>query len=152
MANSPPRWQIGILVVFVVFCAYRLSKWNGSSRKTQTSDTAATEARRREAAAKLSVQPLPPHLVRGQEIIISGDQNNWIAVDSAAWSEAYKASTAGDKHGLYELIVAGRLFVVDDGTPGLLLSIGMQQHEVRILDGPQTGKKGWIDTKLVHPR
>ena len=70
----------------------------------------------------------------------------YIGVDQ----EAAERAEAGDAATIQELVAAGRLFGVPNGTrvkffaAGAAQRLGAEPTEVRILEGTQAGRSGWV--------
>jgi hypothetical protein len=75
-----------------------------------------------------------------------------IGVDEKAVDAFYKALTAKDDMGLKELVSAGQLFGADVGARvkviGLHGFLG-SLSEIRILEGTNKGRRGFVSTSLV---
>lgn len=67
-----------------------------------------------------------------------------VAIDEAALDESIKASIANDGIGRAELMFRGRLFLVEQNTPALLIDTTFAARKVRILAGQYYGKSGWV--------
>jgi len=75
-----------------------------------------------------------------------------VGVDSKAVDALYKAIVANDEDGANELIDTGRMFVVDVGTKVKLLDnhgFFGSTAEIRILEGANKGRRGYVSSQLV---
>jgi hypothetical protein len=73
-----------------------------------------------------------------------------LAVDDPAWDAMREAIGAQDKYGLFELMVDGKVFAVDRGYRAKLLKRSFSADKVRITEGPQIGKAGWVVSEFVQ--
>lgn len=77
-----------------------------------------------------------------------------IAVDEASFDAVMKAEIANDDEGKVELARMGKLFLVDPGTKCRVLDfhvvMATMSYKVRILDGKQSGRAGYIAAEFVH--
>lgn len=82
-----------------------------------------------------------------------GGQNQGIilAVEKDDHDELLKALIAEDWQGVYEFLVSGKGFSVDGGTQALIIDNSWTVTRVRILEGDQKGKAGWLATEWVRP-
>jgi hypothetical protein len=72
-----------------------------------------------------------------------------VAVDETSFDALVKSSVKGDSYGVAELVAAGKVFGVDGPVRVLLLDSTFTKCKVRILEGPQTGRAGWVPTEWV---
>ena len=75
-----------------------------------------------------------------------------VGVDEKAVDAIYKALMAKDETGIEELAAAGRIFIVAPGTKVKVLDLHgflAPRSEIRILEGPQKGRRGFVSTSLV---
>jgi hypothetical protein len=93
------------------------------------------------------------HHSMGDTVTISatGDRNQWVAlgVTEEALSEVTKAFIAKDWRGVAAMTLAGRVFHVDDGTHGILIDSTMFTRKVRVTEGPESGRAGWIPMEFA---
>lgn len=76
----------------------------------------------------------------------------WLAVSAQAEDARIKASIANDTVGLQNLIMAGQLFSVEDGTAALVIDrSGLGVRQVRILEGPAKDRAGYLPMEWVVP-
>jgi hypothetical protein len=95
---------------------------------------------------------VPTRPAAGQEIRLSAKEGNeWYLADDAFSQDAYaKALAAKDTIGIQDLIRRERIFPVANGTRLLVLEQGWTAMRVRVLEGPQYGKAGWIAFEHVR--
>jgi hypothetical protein len=74
-----------------------------------------------------------------------------IAPTDDGWDEKVKATMAGDVDELASLVIDGTLFGVAEGTKARILEHSGTAFRVRILEGPQDNKKGWVEQELCTP-
>jgi hypothetical protein len=104
------------------------------------------------AAAIQAAAPVEPERVyfqSGQSA--KTDRAVSIAVDDAAWDSMMEAITAKDEIGFNQLILRGRIFAVASGTPVLVLDVGFTSYKVRVTEGPQAGRAGWVIREYLVP-
>jgi hypothetical protein len=81
----------------------------------------------------------------------SGGNSEWYLAGTEVWQEAYtKALAAKDKIGIEELIRQERIFPVANGTRLLVLEQYRDMTKVRVMEGPQFGKAGWVAFEHVR--
>jgi len=73
-----------------------------------------------------------------------------LAVDEQAMDEYVSLTNAGDARGLGRMIEQGRAFPVADETRVLVLDQKDLAMQVRVLEGPQAGKTGWVAFEHVR--
>lgn len=133
MQQSRPKGKIiiGLIVMFFVVGVGNRMMGNTAPRGTTSSNTVATSGE---------------HLLSAP-----GGAAVIIAADDQAMTELLKAANAGDKVGLAELAVDGKVWTVPSGTRALVLSAtAFGRSEVRILDGNAFGKRGWVPSERVQ--
>lgn len=81
----------------------------------------------------------------------NGGNLAFVAVDDAAFDALNKAANAGDQVGIADLITAGRVFTVSQNTRILVIENGIFSVKIRVTDGPQQGKSGWVPAEFVKP-
>lgn len=76
----------------------------------------------------------------------------WVAVDEEAFKELMRAVAAKDNYGITELMLAGRVFIVQNNTRVLVLDQhpGLAATKVRILEGENAGMAGWVPHEFVR--
>lgn len=74
-----------------------------------------------------------------------------VATTQEAFHEFIKAAVADDDEGTGELVAAGRLFMVKQGTKVRKIDVGWlgSGDEVRILDGVRRGQKGFVNHQYI---
>jgi hypothetical protein len=94
---------------------------------------------------------------RGQVTIVDcpTTDSRTLAVDLATHKQATDTLLAKDAIGYDELVISGKLFRVSGNTRVLVLDIDTYSSfiivKVRVMDGPNFGKVGWIDQSLLKP-
>jgi hypothetical protein len=73
------------------------------------------------------------------------------AEDDGAWDAMNEALLAQDEEGFVRLVASGRVLVVPSGTGARVLDVGFVSRKVRLLDGPQHGKAGWVAAEYLAP-
>ncbi len=122
---------VGILVILIIFIA------RGDKNSTSTSTNTPTTEKQ-----TLSI---------GEEGIINynTDRNDCsgqaiLGISKEAQDKITKASNAKDKIGLAQLVLTGEAFMVDNCTKVKVIDSAMFLRQVRITDGEQFGKAGWL--------
>ena len=72
-----------------------------------------------------------------------------VFTDSKALDAFYAAFVSNDEEGANELISNGRSFIVPEGTKVRILSGGFSTMEIRILQGPFSGRRGFVSSQWV---
>jgi hypothetical protein len=73
-----------------------------------------------------------------------------LAIDEQAMDAYISITNAGDTVGLGKLIEQGRAFPVADETRVLVIDQKWPAVQVRVLEGPQSGKTGWVAFEHVR--
>ena len=73
-----------------------------------------------------------------------------LALDEDAFEELIDAVIAKDKYGWVDLIAAGRVVLVDEGTEVRVIDMKIAAYRVRILEGTHTGKAGWVISEAIE--
>ena len=64
-----------------------------------------------------------------------------------------KAITRNDSYGVFDLVLAGKIFMVDEGTKVRVIDrggfLGVSEVQVRILEGKMVGRSGWLPYEFV---
>ncbi len=81
--------------------------------------------------------------------LYNGTASVLVGADENALGEMDKAIRAKDDYGRVQLVMIGRILLVDSGTRSRVLDIGFFTHEVRILEGKHQGRKGWVRKQFV---
>jgi len=92
----------------------------------------------------------------GDEGIVNnnGDRNNCdgkviLGISKEAENQIIKASVANDEIGLANILMNGGIFFVPNCTKVKVIDINMFIRQVRILEGEQFGKSGWLPYEFV---
>jgi hypothetical protein len=72
-----------------------------------------------------------------------------IALDEKTLSDAIKAARAKDEYATQEMLGAGKIFTVSDNTKVLIIDSNLGVSKVRVLEGPYSGKAGWVIVEWV---
>lgn len=72
-----------------------------------------------------------------------------VFTDSKALNAFYDAYVSNDEEGANELISGGRAFIVSAGTKVRVLSGGFSTMEIRVMEGPFSGRRGFVSTQWV---
>ena len=91
----------------------------------------------------------PDALTIGEEAIVS--VTSMVGVDEDALSDMTDLQVANDQVGLNLLQREGRAFMLDGGTPVLIIDTGFTIVMVRALEGRNTGKTGWLQYGRPRP-
>ena len=83
------------------------------------------------------------------KIYVEGLDHPLLAVDKRAFDEWVTVCAAGDQHGAAQMHATGKMFAVDNGTRVKVIDIAFGALRVRVLDGDETGKSGWISHEFV---
>lgn len=65
-----------------------------------------------------------------------------------AHSQFVRFAVARDEHGFSELLLNGQAFAVEHGTRVRVLG-GITVREVRVIEGPMTGRRGYISSEFI---
>ena len=80
---------------------------------------------------------------------VSNSKDVLVAVNLQDYEESRKLIMAGDEQGLAQMIMALRLFSVDNNTPVLVIDRETSKRRIRIQEGPQKGLSGWVPDEYV---
>lgn len=75
-----------------------------------------------------------------------------LAMDEKSYDEMFKSANANDTVGLVQMEAQGKIVEIVDGTKALVLEGGgitQIKVKVRIIDGLQQGKAGWVAPKMI---
>jgi hypothetical protein len=76
-----------------------------------------------------------------------------LATDEKSYDEMFKSANANDTVGLVQMEAQGKIVEIKDGTKALVLEGGgftQVKVKVRIIDGLQQGKAGWVAPKMIQ--
>ncbi|MCC7261574.1 MAG: hypothetical protein IT369_03535 [Candidatus Latescibacteria bacterium] len=91
----------------------------------------------------------------GEEAYIqSGGRSTPITITKDDYDQVQKILLAKDWEGLRQLIIQERAFVIDEGTQVLVVdkSWDWTMTQVKVLEGSQAGKTGWVAEGYVTKR
>lgn len=135
------KWWFWLIIVFVVAIVASV----GGEKKETTPEKQSPQGQTKEEKLRI-----------GDEGILNNnsDKSNFeggsiLAVDEKAFDDFIQALVADDKLGYSQMLGAGKLFIVDNGTAVKVISIGLFKREVRILEGDYLGRSGWIAFEFV---
>lgn len=83
---------------------------------------------------------------RGERVVV--------AVDRDSYDQVTRAAVIGDQEGLLELALRGKVFFVPPNTRVRVIDLGgflYSRARVRILEGQQAGRSGWVAYEEVVP-
>lgn len=83
----------------------------------------------------------------GEEGHLSGDI--FVAATEEAYDELTAAIGRNDDYGMTELIARGSVFFVTGGTRILVMDSSFASRRIRVLEGDQVGKSGWVPVEVV---
>jgi len=85
------------------------------------------------------------------KLYVEGLESITLAVDKKAYDELTNCYIAKDKIGILNLVIARKSFTVENGTRVLVIakSFTMSKVRVRILEGKNMGKAGWVSYEWV---
>lgn len=73
-----------------------------------------------------------------------------VASDSSEdWSEFQQAKIDKDLEAVQIMMKKGKVFAANTGTKVRIVKTGFASHKVRIMEGSQKGKTGWIEMEYV---
>jgi hypothetical protein len=121
---------IGVLVLLYVFAPWGRGTDSRAARPAPTSSFG--------------------NLLVGQEgHLDNGGAMAFVALDDAAYDALNKAAGVDDQAGIRELVSAGRVFLTPQHTAIRVLENSVFSVKVRILDGAQKDKAGWVPAEFV---
>lgn len=102
------------------------------------------------ATSVATLRPAMPIVGQEAHVWTDGLPEIHLSVDRAARDEWNKSVVANDIIGIRQLIARGRAFPVSDGTRVLVLEQDWFDARVRILEGRQSGRAGWLAHENVR--
>lgn len=78
------------------------------------------------------------------------DGKIFVARTEDDYQRGVQLAVAGDTLGMAQMALAGRAFLVEQGTAVRIIGHGVGRREVRILDGQFLGESGWIAEERVR--
>lgn len=73
----------------------------------------------------------------------------YVAVSKQSWDALLDTFESNDSMGRASLIMSGSVFTVPNGTKCLILKLGWETTQVRVLEGTEMGKSGYTLKKLL---
>jgi hypothetical protein len=101
-----------------------------------------------EADRYASVETYSYHFFAGDKAFMNG-KFALIASDEDSFEELGKIATANDKIGAERLVLSGRAFIEDGHVEVLIIETKSNTARIRILEGRNYGRDGWIYTKFL---
>ena len=145
---------VGAVLLFFV-CGWF---FGGSEDQPSQSYTEFEASRRRieENVAKIKAEqelaqssPIPS-ISTGDTITLNvGESGHALVADWDDHGDLVKFSIAGDEIGFLKMLRTGRAFVVTSGTQVKVIQTGIIAYEVRVLDGGNAGRSGWIEREFL---
>lgn len=75
--------------------------------------------------------------LKGSDVVLLADSKS-------SYKQFVKIQAAKDKYGFNQMVSAGKIFSVPNGTRVLILDLDSAAFEVRILQGQHRNRTGWI--------
>jgi zinc-ribbon domain len=72
-----------------------------------------------------------------------------VAVDQDSSDQLIKAQAINDQHAVVQLLLAGKVLSVNDGTKVKVIDSTFTLRQVRILEGSHEGRSGWVPLEFV---
>jgi hypothetical protein len=96
-----------------------------------------------------TTQPASTTIHTGDNVTLDDGGSSGITLVAATKADLdalIQSSIANDTIGFHQMLAAGRVWAVDDGTKALVLATGMFSTQVRILStsSPSYGMSGWV--------
>jgi hypothetical protein len=73
----------------------------------------------------------------------------FVATDEKAFDDVTNAAIANDTYGVKELLSKGKIFIGSYNSRVLVIDSAMLKTKVRLLDGDNIGKAGWVPFEFV---
>ena len=89
-------------------------------------------------------EPKPSDIGATSTLSFAGDPEVLIAVSTYSFDSMSKALIAKDWMGLKQLLDAGLVYSVPDGTRVLVIDSEYGKRKIRVLEGESTGRDGWV--------
>lgn len=86
----------------------------------------------------------------GSPYLYNGTGNVAIAISESIMDEAVDAAISKNYQRFDELVYAGKLLPVKDGTMVDILDTGMARIKIRVSEGTFSGQTGWVQTEFVR--
>jgi hypothetical protein len=80
---------------------------------------------------------------------VPGQPKVLLGVTERAENRLTQLAVAGDTLGMAQMTLDGDAFIVEDGTQVLVIRPGILISEVRILEGDEAGRSGWVPAEWV---
>lgn len=82
-------------------------------------------------------------------LYIDGSSPIGVSVDKESLNELISSIIIHDSSGIQNLILKGKVFIVEEDTRILVIDRGFTSTKVRILEGGNTGMAGWVPSEWV---
>lgn len=82
-------------------------------------------------------------------IQVKGSKGSDLAIDKESYDKIFQSGTAQDQTEIAFLVLQGKVFSVENGTPVLVIDSSPTMKLVTILDGPYRAKIGWLPPERV---
>jgi hypothetical protein len=79
----------------------------------------------------------------------SGTKAVPVAVDKDSQGQLTQAQAIKDQHAVVQLVLAGKVLSVMDGTKVKVIDATLTLRQIRILEGPYEGRSGWVPFEFV---
>jgi hypothetical protein len=91
------------------------------------------------------------HVLPGDQGMLEtkGASSTTVGISKAAYDQFFKAVSANDAVGYYQLQQNGQIFSIDNGTKVLVIDSSWGYDQVRFLDGKYVGQTGWAEYEMV---
>ena len=88
----------------------------------------------------------------GSEVEIGSTNGKlWqLAATDEAWDRMLDAQNADDTAEIHRMAREGLVYLIPGGTRGKVMQVGVTSFKVRVLDGMQEGKSGWIQRESIR--
>lgn len=137
-AKKSAQGCAGCFVVLILLCVVGFLFPRGSTTPSRRNSPQTTSPPARQIVAT------------GEEgRLNNGAANVLVAIDAESLSRLTKLSVANDKEGMIQLMLTGRVFAVPSDTKVRMLDPGFLKSEVRILEGEQYGRSGFVPAEWV---
>lgn len=95
--------------------------------------------------------PGPAGLRIGDPVTVAFPGRSVVYLSSeGGWDDMIEAEAAGSDELIRRLIERGQVMVVRAGSPGVVVKTGLASCLVRLTDGDDRGREGWIQREFVR--
>lgn len=108
------------------------------------------------ARAAESVQTESTAVQSSSAVVRIGQEGNittdcFGAVDDASWDALSEAAVADDQVGINQLVMNGKVLLLNQGEKVKVLDHSWTAHKVRVVDGKYAGRVCWVEARHVKP-